>query len=156
MQAQKLKYIMSKEKEIVAGYLWPKDRENPGDPIYPHYWKEEDEWKNEMEKYPPEEVLDIESGSYRMEVTYPLSKPYNKEVHISKEGITRQELMDVAADAYHKIYYFVNEGVYADGIDEHSEVWNKYGIWGHGMEDLTIHTFYVDEESKVITLGVDS
>jgi len=54
------------------------------------------------------------------------------------------------------MYYFVNEGIYADGIDEYSTIWNKYGIWGHSMGDLTIHTFYVDEEKMVIKLGVDS
>jgi len=63
--------------------------------------------------------------------------------------------MDNAADAYHHMYKYVNEGIYSNQeIDEDGPEFNKYGIWGHSMSDLTIHTFYIQD--NVITLGVDS
>jgi hypothetical protein len=148
------KKIDMNKREIVAGYLWQGRWTGPGFPIYPTYWGEE--YKEEMEKSPAEEILDIKPGTWLLEVNYPLSKVYRKEFEVPEKGITRQELMDLAAKAYHKVYYFVNMGIYADGIDEYSKVWNKYGIWGHGIEDLTIHTFDVDDESNTIALGVDS
>jgi len=150
-----------KKKEILAGYLYPAEWKNPGDPIYPNYWSEKpsperkyhtqedyDRYKKEMDENPPEEVLDIKPGIYMLEVSYPLNEYYVVDVAVPKKGITRQELMDIAAAAYHHIYSFVKDEY--DGTDE----WNKYGIWGHGMGDLTIHTFYID--SNKITLGVDS
>ena len=155
-------------KTIDAGYLWQGKWTGPGFPIYPEYWSEKpsderpwfsqkdyDAYQQQMEMAPADEVLDIKPGTYTMKIDYPCAG-YEVEVIVPKKGITRQELMDIAAKAYHKIYYFVNEGIYADGIDETSEIWNKYGIWGHSMGDLTIHTFYVVEQNSVITLGVDS
>jgi hypothetical protein len=160
---------MSNMKEIPAGYLWVGQWTGPGFPIYPKHWSEKlEEGSNElvhqyyltnkkiMEKNPPDEVLKIKTGAYKIKVTYPLSTPYEMEILIGKNGITRQRLMDLCAEAYHSVYRFVNEGIYKNGINETYEAWNKYGIWGHFIGDLTIHTFYVNEETNVITLGVDS
>jgi len=157
------------KREITAGYLWVGKWTGLEYPIYPEHWNEkpaEDAPETLKEMYeddlvtmrenPANEVLDIKPGTWLLEVNYPLSKVYRKEFEVPEKGITRQELMDLAAKAYHKVYYFVNMGIYADGIDEYSKVWNKYGIWGHGIDDLTIHTFDVDDESNTIALGVDS
>jgi hypothetical protein len=102
-----------------------------------------------MKDAPPGEILDIKSGTYTLIVDYPVSKEYKVEIRIPKRGTTRQQLMDIAAEAYHQVYKSVNEGIYADGDDS-----NEYGIWGHSMGDLTIHTFYI--ENDIIKLGVDS
>ena len=157
------------EKQITAGYLWQDHWTGPGYPIYPAWWSEKpsedrpyhsqadyDRYQKEMTEYPAEGMLDIAPGTYTLELDYPLSMKYKVEVIVPEHLLTRQQLMDIAAEAYHKVYYFVNEGIYADGIDETSQIWNKYGIWGHSMGDLTIHTFYIDDETNTIKLGVDS
>jgi len=158
-----------KDKKIVAGYLWQGHWTGAGFPIYPELWSEKpspkrpyhtqadyERYQKEMTESPADEVLDIEPGFYRLIVNYPVSEEFGINVEIGAKGITRQELMDEAANAYHQMYKYVNEGIYANGIVEDDEDWNKYGIWGHSMGDLTIHTFYIDEEKNVITLGVDS
>lgn len=156
-------------KEIIAGYLWQGKWTGPGFPIYPTWWNEKptieknhfcytledyDKYQKEMAESPADEVLDIKPGIYQLIIDYPCAG-YDMPVSIGK-GITRQELMDIAAEAYHIMYAYINEGIYAKGINENDEDWNKYGIWGHSMGDLTIHTFYVDEEKNQIKLGVDS
>ena len=160
---------MKEAKQIVAGYLWQGKWTGPGFPIYPEYWSEKpsedrpyhtqadfDRYQKEMAESPADEVLDIEPGFYRLNVNYPVSEDFGINVEIGAKGITRQALMDAAADAYHQVYKYVNEGIYAKDLDDVEKESNKYGIWGHSMGDLTIHTFYVDEEKNVITLGVDS
>jgi len=159
---------MTKKREIVAGYLWQGKWTGPGFPIWPAYWSEKptgdkpyytqedyDRNQKEMADSPVDEVLDIAPGAYTLKIDYPCAG-FDIEIDIPEKGITRQELMDAAANAYHKMYYFVNEGIYADGIDDTSKIWNKYGIWGHSIGDLTIHTFYIDEKTNIIKLGVDS
>lgn len=32
----------------------------------------------------------------------------------------------------------------------------KYGIWGHSLGDLVLHTVHYDPTGKVIKLGIDS
>jgi hypothetical protein len=150
------------KKSITAGYLWQGKWTGPGFPIYPDWWSDKpskdkpyftqsdyDRHQEEMKDAPPEEILDIKSGTYTLVVDYPVSKEYKVEIRIPKRGTTRQQLMDIAAEAYHQVYKSVNEGIYADGDDS-----NEYGIWGHSMGDLTIHTFYI--ENDIIKLGVDS
>ena len=85
-----------------------------------------------------------------MEIDYPLSRSHVIEIKIGEKGITRQRLMDIAAQGYHYVYSFVSEDK-----NENDPEYNFFGIWGHGMGDLTIHTFYVHENNR-ITLGVDS
>jgi hypothetical protein len=158
------------KRKIVAGYLWQGRWTGPGFPIYPIMWSQKpdekknpyytqadyDRYQEEMKKSPADEVLDIKPGLYTLVVDYPCDE-YEVDVDIPENGITRQELMDKAADAYHQVYKFVNEGIYANQeIAEHDKEFNKYNIWGHSMSDLTIHTFYVDDFVKEIRLGVDS
>ena len=156
-------------KEIIAGYLWPAQWKKPSDSIWPGWWdkkpdgtndwytqKDYDRQQKEIVDSPSDEVLDIKPGEYILRLDYPCDG-YDTKVIVPEKGITRQELMDSAADAYHCMYQYVNEGIYAkEEMKEDDESFNKYGIWGHSMSDLTIHTFYVDEEKLVITLGVDS
>jgi len=151
------------KKSITAGYLWQGRWTGPGFPIYPEWWGEKpdgtktyytqedyDNNQEEMKDSPPEEVLDIKPGNYTLIVDYPVTDEYKVKVKVPKKGITRQKLMDISAKAYHQIYKYVNEGIYANGNDS-----NKYGIWGHSMGDLTIHTFHI-LENNIIKLGVDS
>jgi len=151
-----------KEKEIVAGYLYPAIWNKPGDSIWPdHYddkpgtytfWTQEryDEAQKEMKEYPADEVLDIKPGLYTMKISYPLSKPHVIEIKINEEGITRQALMDIAAQGYHYVYSFIKKEM------KDKPTYNFFGIWGHDIGDLTIHTFYVNDETNQISLGVDS
>ena len=156
-------------KEIVAEYLWQGKWTGPGFPIYPTWWNDKpsgkigefysladyDRYQKEMAESPANEVLDIKPGTYILNIDYPCSG-FEVPVGVPEKGITRQQLMDIAADSYHQMYKYVNEGIYANGIDDIERESNKYGIWGHSMGDLTIHTFYVDEEKNEISLGVDS
>ena len=136
---------MKKGKEIVAGYAWPA-RYVPGD--NPFNYHDNSEYQDELDANPADEVI-LPKGEYTLEVDYPLNTPYREVFVVGPDGMTRQKFVDKACMAYHKIYQYVKPQY------EGTKMWNRYGIWGHGMGDLTIHTLYVDEEN-LITLGVDS
>lgn len=127
------------KKEFVAGYLYPASWKKPGDPIYSDWYKKE--YADEVKANPPEELLDVKPGKYKLVITYPLSTNFTKKFEIPEKGITRQELNDICAAAYHEVY----EDVAGE---------NRYGIWGHSIYDLTICTFHFDGD--LLTLGVDS
>jgi len=134
-----------KGKEIVAGYCWP-GRHKEGDNPWNYY--DNSEYQDEVDASPRDEVI-LPKGKYTLEIDYPLSTPFRSVFTVGKEGMTRQKFADFAASKYQFIYSFVQDGM------ESNSNWNKYGIWGHGIGDLTFHTLYVDEDN-LITLGVDS
>jgi hypothetical protein len=73
-------------------------------------------------------------------LNYPLSKEFSFIVKTGKKGLDLPALLKKIAQTYVKIY-------------KHGD---KYGIWGHGIEDLSIQTIHVDHEKKRIKVGMGS
>ncbi len=131
-----------KDININIGFIQIIDWVKGSDDIYPPWWDEEEDSKKED----PNEII-LEEGNYTIVVNYPIERPYKKKVKVGSDGISRKALVDIAVESYKHVYSFV-EG------DEDSMNWNKYGIWGHSIGDLILHTFYIKD--NVISLGIDS
>jgi hypothetical protein len=129
------------KKEIIAGYAWPGQWKAKGQSIWPKWWLTDDDedYAQQIANSPAEEIILEPNITYTLKITYPLSNVYKKKFTTGENGMSRQDFVDMCCEAYHEIY-------------ENEE---KYGVWGHYIEDLTIHTLFIDKNNN-ITLGVDS
>ncbi|KAG5177279.1 hypothetical protein JKP88DRAFT_332877 [Tribonema minus] len=97
-----------------------------------------------------------------VELTYPLSGTFRFKLHAdTAAGFTRRGLVKRISDTYHQVFYrdeertqsrsppcsgfLINRG-FSDG---------KYGIWGHVLGDLVLHTVSRDKDGTY-GLGIDS
>ena len=145
------------KKEITLGYVWPGSFAVADDP-----WDEfhHDEYPDMVKKYPKNEIILPADKVYTLVIDYPLNKPFKGTFKTSSRGMTRQEFADLAAKTYQMIYKIEDdmEGPTPNipGMLNRQTSDGPFGIWGHSIDGLTIHTLYVDELNRVIELGVDS
>lgn len=109
----------------------------------------------ENKTFDEEIVYNSDLRYIKIKITYPISKygpseyeQNNKcwliESEIPPGGFTslRNQIEDII-DIYHDIY-------------EEEEQSNKYGIWGHNLSDLVLHTIKYDAKLNILSLVVDS
>ena len=98
------------------------------------YFDEEDSCYNEkfakkVRALAPNGVV-LKKGVYTLKITYPLRNPFICTITVNEIGMTRRQLINRIVRAY--------KAIYATAEDD-----NPYGIWGHCMSDLMLHTAYV-------------
>lgn len=93
--------------------------------------------------YPAQREIVLPAGTYTLKIDYPLNKVYKHTFDVSKKGISRRELINLICDHY-TIIFVENENNDED-----------YGVWGHIINDLMLHTVFVSSKNH-ITIGVDS
>ena len=96
----------------------------------------------------------------RKEVTFPISAS-------SPSGFTRAELVRKVADLYKRVYdeetqtskIAVIPLEKRKGLINRNETNGKYGIWGHDLGDLVLHTIEISRAADgtvLASLGIDS
>lgn len=88
--------------------------------------------------------LNLIKNSYKLYIDYPLSVI----AVVDLEGIyinSKNELIKYICKIYQNIYE----------ENENSNQSVSYGIWGHCLDDLVLHTIYIGKNG-VISLGIDS
>ena len=93
-----------------------------------------DESSKAIRKLKPEQVV-LKEGIYTLKITYPLHQPYTRMVTVREAGMTRRRLVNLIVMSY--------KAIYATAEDD-----NPYGIWGHCMSDLMLHTAEVTPASR--------
>jgi len=123
------------------------------------------EFKEEIE-IPVNRLILKPNKKYTLIINYPLSVPYEQEIQSGKDGMTLREVVDLSVDAYKKIYKeeaktskLKEESISkrtkgASNLINRAETNGKYGIWGHGIEDLSI-THIIVKNNKIY-LSIDS
>lgn len=118
----------------------------------------------------PNEIV-ITNPSITIVFDYPLRGSF-RFPFVSEGGFTRRKLAKVIAKQYARIYEeeqrttdlpieTISEREHRLGTEE-SELKNRagtdgtYGIWGHVLSDLVLHTVYFNPEENVYFLGIDS
>ncbi len=79
----------------------------------------------------------------------------------NKDGFTRALLARLISDEYHNIYEIEEQTTdkspaLLSGWLNRNETNGAYGIYGHMIEDLLLHTLWYDPSTRVVRLGVDS
>ena len=147
----------TKTKNINLGYLhiasW-----NPKEPLFPEWFNEDPKDLKETQDNPPETIV-LEEGEYKLKIDYPLNNPSVSKLKVGKRGLSRIKLADKICKQYKKIYQEEDKSIghktgNVKGMFNRAESDGKYGIWGHYIDDLTLHCAVV--KNNVITVGVDS
>jgi hypothetical protein len=145
-------------KQINLGYIHMESYK-PGDKIFSEWFYEEKEYQEEIDNTLPEEVILPANKKYTLTIDYPLSNPFKTELKTGVKGKTRREVINFIVDSYRKVYDEENNtsGVkesFIPGMYNRERTEGKYGIWGHVLGDLILHTLEV--KGTKLSLGVDS
>lgn len=115
---------------------------------------------------PDERKILAPNKIYTLIIDYPLENTYTQEVKSGKKGLVLREVLNIAVDAYKKIYKEekktskLKEESISTRTKGKSRLINRaqtdgiYGIWGHDLSDLTITNIIV--KGNKIYLSVDS
>lgn len=101
----------------------------------------------------------IAPNTIKINYKYPLSGDFVFE-HVSenKKGFSKKELIEIISKQYNHIYEEEKNTsiIKPDYISYNRNRTNgKYGIWGHDLEDLLLHTIYLNN-NNIYILGIDS
>ena len=130
----------------------------PGDKLYPEWMDDPKEVVYAEKLMDPEQEV-LPAGKYTLKITYPLTNPYIQEID-AEVPIKRKSLVELIVVAYRYIYLVEKESsavapALIPGMLNRIQTNGDYGIWGHSLGDLMLHTAYVDEHNE-ITVGCDS
>ena len=151
---------MSKES-IVLGWIRISSYKSSS-PIWPQWLrdpKDFPEYVDLIKEIDPKEVI-LPKGKYELKIDYPLSNPYETMILCKDPGITRRMMINLIVGCYREIYKTEDSSATIDPNQENGMLLNRvktngqYGIWGHVIEDLSLHRLYVN--GNKLTLGVDS
>jgi hypothetical protein len=130
-----------------------------GDKLYSS-WMDDNpgEYGLEISQLNPKEEI-LPAGKYKLVIDYPLSTEYVEELEFGKP-VTREQIVEWIVASYHYIYKMEDESTpvpagLIPGMFNRVTTMGTYGIWGHELGDLDLHTIHVDD-NNLITIGVDS
>jgi hypothetical protein len=113
----------------------------------PITYLEDSGWKGDL-YLPPNEI-------YELHIDYPLMHPTYIKIATGKLGMGLAAVLNKIGKAYQKIYDTDDEEIKASSRWSGNEK-PRYGIYGHGIEDLNLCEIAVNHTSKTIKLGIGS
>jgi len=148
------------QKAIELGYIsmynWKKGKKLFADWFY----EDEDEsTKNSIKNCKPSEIILPPNETYELVIDYPLHRPFKTEIKTGTKGLTREEVVDIIVRSYKLVYKEekatskIPAGL-IPGMYNRNTTDGKYGIWGHELGDLMLHTLEIND--NVLTVGIDS
>lgn len=147
------------KKNINLGYNSMYDWSSTRKSTFADWMHADPEYKKEIADNPPDEVILGGGQIFTLIIDYPLTNPFEEKFMTPPEGLTRIGLFTHIASSYKKIYKEEDEEVgdpgMIPGMMNRQTSDGKYGIWGHGLGDLVLHTAYL-EDGNIISVGVDS
>jgi len=147
-----------KEKKVKLGYIHMSDYTSKSR-LFSDWMFENPEYKKEVNLNPKEVILPA-NGEYTLIIDYPLHNAFKKTFTAGKNGMTRRQFVDLIVKSYKKIYATEDSDVGDEtgniqGMLNRETSEGRYGIWGHNLGDLILHTAYI-QKNNTIEIGVDS
>lgn len=90
-------------------------------------------WGNDLQQLPPNQTFELI-------IDYPISTWARYKLKTGKSGMGLGKLLGEIGKAYQKVYAAAD----------------KYGVWGHSIDDLAIEGINIDFVKKIIRLDVGS
>jgi hypothetical protein len=149
----------NKKQTINLGYLyiagWNKKRPQ----LFGDWMRKDKEYAKEIAATRPDDIVLPPNAIYDLVIDYPLTNPFTAKIYVSPQGMSRVALVNTIVECYREIYKEENKSTkvkpgYIPGMFNHNHTDGKYGIWGHCIGDLVLHTATV--KGNKITVGVDS
>lgn len=140
---------------VTLGDVWMYKWKNT-DSLFP-YWYDD---KEKVASIDPDEIILEPNKKYVLIIDYPLSREFVQPIDTIGNGMSRKELVSLITQCYKLIYKDEEETTSIEPTDipgmlNRITTNGAYGIWGHNLSDLILHTVYIDG-NNVIRLGVDS
>ncbi len=112
----------------------------------------------EKEQCDPNEIILQGGNQFDLEIIYPLETPFVTKLD-TKNGLSRREVVDFVVKSYKQIYKEEKQSSKIKAANlpnmyNRNQTNGKYGIWGHDIGDLVLHSLYID--GNKLTVGVDS
>ncbi len=109
----------------------------------------------------PDEIILPANQEYSFTLTYPLNNPFVTKLNTTKNGLTRRQIVEFIIKSYKKVYSEEDKSSkikakFGKNSYNRIETNGKYGIWGHVMSDLVLHSLEIDDENKSLTTHPDS
>lgn len=107
----------------------------------------------------PEEIV-IPKREVVVVYRYPFNGSYShKHITTNPEGFTRREISEQIMQRYKQMYEEEDQDMGGPtgnipGLMNRDTSTGRYGIWGHGIGDLCLHS--LEQRGKVYQIGVDS
>ena len=143
-----------KNKDINLGYIHMSSYNYNGR-LFPDWYYENDgsnteeefaEFQREVKDLPPNEIIVAPNESMKLEIDYPLTNSFMTSLIKRKSGWTRRQIVEFIIKCYKKIYQVEesklnkHETGNIPGMYNRKTTNGEYGIWGHEMGDLILHT----------------
>ncbi len=110
----------------------------------------------------PDDIV-INKKSIRVSVVYPLEREHIFPLKAPRgsSGFSRAQLARTISKLYQHIYDEEDRTSPAivsniPGMLNRCTTEGRYGLWGHGLEDLLLHTVSFDQLKDIYRLGIDS
>jgi hypothetical protein len=153
--------------EINLGYIHMESWQ-PGSRLFSDWMYEENNkhrsHAKEIAETQPDEVILPANETFNLTITYPLNIPFKTELKTGAKGMTREKVVEFVIDCYKQIYKEEDESTRIPaqlgkdagyGIPYNRvQTDGKYGIWGHCLGDLMLHTLFVN--GNKLTVSCDS
>jgi hypothetical protein len=87
-------------------------------------------------------------------IDYPLETPFKTRFTVDTKGMTRRKLVGLIIKSYRKIYDDEDKDVGGEtgnipGMLNRAPSQGRYGIWGHCLGDLMLHTAKLQKSGNV-------
>jgi hypothetical protein len=108
----------------------------------------------------PNEIILEPNTEYKLTIDYPLTTKYVEKIKTLDVAMNRLDFVTLVCNRYKQIYDIekttskTKEGC-IPGMYNRMKTNGMYGIWGHMLGDLTLHTLDIDDHNN-LELGVDS
>lgn len=114
-------------------------------------------WDDKRKKIPQaSEVILPANTLFILKIDYPLTIPYYHEFFVGSDGMTRGEVIQKIVNCYKELYAEeeLSSSISASPqgtLINRSRTNGKYGIWGHVLSDLLLHTLIIRGERLEIS-----
>ena len=125
--------------------------------LFSDWMYKDPEYKKEIEKCDKDEIILPKGKTYTLTITYPLTTPFKIEFNTKKKALNRKEVVNYIVECYKNIYKIEDGGKKVPmipGMYNRITTKGQFGIWGHCLSDLMLHTLYIN--GNKLTVSCDS
>jgi hypothetical protein len=121
----------------------------------------EDDFEEEDLRLDKDEIV-VRQRQVEVEYTYPLTRPVRfTHTTSNPDGFSRREICEQIMQKYHDIFAEEEADAGGDpgtipGMWNRQTTQGRYGIWGHSLDQLVLHTIIYHSDTNTCTLGIDS
>ena len=146
------------ETEIALGYIQMSSYTSRSR-LFPD-WMYKDKGYVEETKLDPNEIIFTPKKNFTLEIRYPLTTTFKAKISTGPKGMTRRSFVNLVVKYYKLIYKMEDEGIGGKtmnipGMFNSATSNGRWGIWGHCLGDLILHTACIRHGIKGLVVEIE-